>query len=285
MKIEEAEHWLREIGKPCVRVNRRQEAGYGHFGVARMLSLSGQSAMVQPFGHGHDELVELEKIHIWTSKIPPGTKMYQPTIVDRFAPMKPLTQKLGDLIIKKDELKMQNNTNSKWKPGDRKYTDAQYNEARKLRQLNKTWPEISVITGVPKPALYAMLSKEFAVPGYSKIPAERWAAAKDLFNKGTKLQVISNETGIRYQTLWTKSREWQREAVPANPVKVAEVYRAPAAVLAPIKAETQVVKMENIKVEVQKAKHTIYTAIRGILQLPIPDTSKLLAIEGLVSHE
>lgn len=275
MTQDEAVHWLREVGNPCVRINRRQEAGYGHFGVARMLAIMGENAKVQPFGHGHDETVPLDRIHIWTSKLPPGVKMYTPKPQNRFAPMKPLTQKLGDLIInKKEEEPVQTQHKKEWKPGERKYTDTQYDEARKLKKLGKTWPEIAVITGVPQPALYAMLSPEFAVKRQILSSPEKKQKARTMYNAGVKTQTIADEVGMAYQTVWTWIQQWKDEPT-------IEVTNVMTQVHPPKKEE----KEQRVSAEVVKAKHTIYSTIRSILQLPIPDTSKLLAIEGIVSHE
>lgn len=108
-----------------------------------------------------------------------------------------------------------------------------------------------------------------------------------LFHMGKKYHEIAVIVGLPLGTVNTTLTKYRKRNKIQSftkgllPVKKIEV-KEEAKKVVPEKVE--VLQLGQI-VQVKGTKATFIHAIRSILDLSIPDTSKLLAIEGLVSHE
>lgn len=139
MTRDEAQWLLDNITNPLVKCEPAGRGGWTTWGRAKLLSVSNDEyAMIQPFGHKKPERMELRYLHKWKSR------------------MEPLTEPIASFVKVEEEKTMK-----PWKPGDRKYTEAQWVEARKLLGMGKTFVDTAKITGINKSALYSKLRYEF----------------------------------------------------------------------------------------------------------------------------
>lgn len=105
---------------------------------------------------------------------------------------------------------------------------------------------------------------------------EKWNEARRLRAMSKNWKDIAYITGIKYATLYNKlSKETPMVNVQAPTIPLA------LAVIEPRQPEPKAPS----KPAISDAVAGLYATLRQILRLPIPDTSKLLAIEGLLSHE
>lgn len=252
MTRDEAEHLLKNWKRPLIRIKPNAPGGNSskqHAMAAILLGLRGADAIVKPTGHKKEEYVDLNYVMKWHSKMPHNF----PTYIPPPTPIRdqPLSISLGEVFM---QAKTEHNeqkpipqsialSKTKDRTFQKKYTEAQWDECRKLKAIGKTYAEIGVITGMHPTSVHAKIGKEF--PKLSRVAQAN--VAKMFEKKSNDQPVVQLE-------------------LPVSTVGVP-------------------VKERMTPPPILQTKKTLFKAIRSILDLPIPDTSKLLAIEGLISHE
>lgn len=229
MTLDEAQHWLKHMSQPLVRLRRRDGTPGWHG--ARMYQIKGLNAFVKPFTHKKEELVSLDDINIWTAKLPQGVPIYAEK------PTKPLSAPLFEIIKKGDPVYQQQLPIQppKKKRTRQNISTEKLKEIRSLLDMGKTMKEASIISGIS----YGWINSKFNV-----------------YVKELRDQELSKRPS-KTQSAYTAG------------VSTATVTLAPGL---------------TIEKPAKKPAEGLESVIRMILALKIPDTSKLLTIEGLLSN-
>lgn len=264
MTPDEALDLLRSVRNPLVRVDpksRGHSMGSGWMR-ARLFSVNGPLAVIQPMGHRREETVDVRYLKPWHAKNAQNGAIIVPKDPERF---KPLSTTLGEALNAKiqPEMKTENletknleiekiekeKIEGKEEPMNKhgvRYSEERKEEVRKLRAMGKSYDAIVTITGISMNTVKGICDP---------IHKERAKAAT-----------------IRYK----EKLKIRKGKAPSSSVGFFEIPKTPE----PTITHTD----SNVKV-VKETRNELAGAISKILSLNIPDTSKLLAIEGLVSHE
>lgn len=149
MTKQECEWLLANVKGPLVRIDARSRPGHSVWMRARLLGCDKYYAHVQPMGHKKIEKVLFDMLKPWNAK----NELAKPLSASigelaRFVVPAPMTEQ----IAQKEEVVM---TSEKWIPGNRKYSDQQIEEIKKLRAMGKKFDDIAKITGVSVGSCYA----------------------------------------------------------------------------------------------------------------------------------